>query len=98
MTTYVLSPRARADIKKIMQYTVREWGASQTKLYSQGLHALFIKLAKNKNLGRTRTDLEADGIKSFLYEKHVIYYKPHSKGILIVRVLHHAQDLQNHSV
>ena len=51
-------------------------------------------LAVNPNLGRKRSDL-LQNIRSFPYGNYIIFYRPTSDGILIVRVLHSARDVSD---
>jgi toxin ParE1/3/4 len=51
-------------------------------------------LAVNPNLGRERSDL-LENIRSFPYGNYIIFYRPTSDGILIVRVLHSARDVSD---
>jgi plasmid stabilization system protein ParE len=48
-----------------------------------GLHDLFDLLAKNPLMGQEEPDL-GDGIRRFLYEAHIVFYRPVSDGVLII--------------
>jgi len=50
-------------------------------------------LGTQPEMGRARPDL-ADRLRSFpTSTPYVIFYVPHEDGLLIVRVLHHARDI-----
>lgn len=50
-------------------------------------------LATQPEMGRARPEL-ADGLRSFpTHTLHIIFYVPDEEGVLIVRVLHHARDI-----
>lgn len=50
-------------------------------------------LATQPEMGRVRTEL-ADGLRSFpTRTPYIIFYVPDEDGLLIVRVLHHARDI-----
>lgn len=49
-------------------------------------------LARNPKLGRARPEL-LDGLRSFPVGNYILFYKPESGGIEIVRVLHGARDV-----
>jgi toxin ParE1/3/4 len=51
-------------------------------------------LTDNPQLGRARPDL-LENIRSFPYGNYIIFYRPTSDGILIVRVLHSARDVSD---
>lgn len=50
-------------------------------------------LSKQPEMGRARPEL-ADGLRSFpTHTPHIIFYMPGADQILVVRVLHHARDI-----
>jgi plasmid stabilization system protein ParE len=48
-----------------------------------GLYDLFDLLAKNPLMGQEEPDL-GDGIRRFLYEAPIVFYRPVSDGVLII--------------
>ena len=52
-------------------------------------------LAENPDLGMAR-EILSKGLLSFPYESHILYYKKHARGIVIVRVLHQHMDPVKH--
>jgi plasmid stabilization system protein ParE len=50
------------------------------------MHDLFALLASNPRMGRAEPELGV-GIHRFLYEAHIIFYKPVEDGILILDLL-----------
>lgn len=57
-----------------------------------GLDASFARLATQPMMGRARPEL-AEGLRSFPYGRHVVFYVPTEDGIDVVRVLHSARDI-----
>ena len=49
-------------------------------------------LATQPLMGRARDEL-APGLRSFPFERYVIFYEPSKDGIAVVRVLHSARDV-----
>lgn len=50
-------------------------------------------LGTQPEMGRARSDL-ADGLRSFpTRTPYIIFYLPDTDGLLVVRVLHHARDI-----
>lgn len=50
-------------------------------------------LGNQPEMGRARPEL-ADGLRSFPTRTHyIIFYLPEADGLLVVRVLHHARDI-----
>ena len=48
-------------------------------------------LVENPAIGRTRSDI-ADGVRSFVCERHVIFYEIVDDGVVVLRVWHSARD------
>jgi toxin ParE1/3/4 len=95
MKIYELSKNAEAELEKIGRYSWHEWEFEQMETYINGLHRQLENLAKNPRLGRERNELLPD-LRSFKYEKHILFYSETDKGILVAHILHHAQDVQNY--
>jgi toxin ParE1/3/4 len=81
------SRRAEADLLSIGAYTLRTWGADQTIRYVADLQACCQLLADNPEAGRVCDDVRP-GLRRMEHGRHVIFYRPDAKGILISRVLH----------
>ena len=92
---YQFTDKAERDLEGIIDYTIREWGASQANTYLDGLQTRAKLLAENPDLGATRETL-SDGLLSFPYESHILYYKKQARGIVILRVLHQHMDPVKH--
>jgi toxin ParE1/3/4 len=57
------------------------------------IHSTVSLLAAQLEIGRIRPEL-ADGLRSFpTRTPYIIFYVPDKDGILIIRVLHHARDI-----
>ncbi|OYW80573.1 MAG: hypothetical protein B7Z26_06265 [Asticcacaulis sp. 32-58-5] len=87
MANYRISTRAKYDLAAIADYTLENFGKTQSRRYSDGLKLSFQNLSQHRHLGRKADDL-ADALRAFDYSSHVIYYLLTDKDILIVRVLH----------
>ena len=92
---YQFTDKAERDLKGIIDYTVQEWGVSQANTYLDGLETRALILAENPDLGTTRETL-SEGLLSFPYESHILYYKKHARGIVVVRILHQHMDPLKH--
>lgn len=91
---YQFTDKAEHDLEGI-NYTAQEWGAAQANIYLDGQESQAQLLAENPDLGMTRETL-FEGLLSFPYESHVLYYKKQALGIVIIRVLHHHMDPTKH--
>ena len=92
---YQFTAKAERDLESITDYTAQEWGASQANTYLDGLESRAQLLAENPDLGTARETV-FEGLLSFPYESHILYYKKHARDIVIVRVLHQHMDPVKH--
>ena len=57
------------------------------------IHATVSVLGRQPEMGRARPEL-ADGLRSFpTRTPYMIFYFPDTDGLLVVRILHHARDI-----
>jgi|TARA_R110002126_G_scaffold246030_3_gene389080 toxin ParE1/3/4 len=91
---YKLSEEAESDISSLYDYTYDNFGLDQTIDYLQGLEQCLETILNNPDIGKQRAEIR-DGLRSFLYEKHTIFYRIHSDYIRIVRVINSNRDLPN---
>lgn len=90
-----IRPKAYEDIEQIYRYSVTQWGAARADLYIYELNDTFETLAENPNVGRNCAFIRP-GLFSFTIVSHVIFYKPTSSGIAVIRVLHKSMDHRRH--
>lgn len=91
----VVSDGAKADLKSISDYTMREWGARQRTRYLHLLRAAFKRLRRNPASGVARDDI-ARHYRSLPVESHVIYFRIFTNRVEIVRILHGRMDAERH--
>ena len=92
MRGYRLALEADQDIEAIASYTFEAWGEQQTELYLDSLAEVFLKIAESPHLGRERKEIQS-GIFSRNHQKHIIFYRVSVDWVEILRVLHHARDV-----
>jgi toxin ParE1/3/4 len=92
---YKLSGVAESDISDIYDYTLENFSAKQAILYLQGLERCFKSLIDQPNIGKERPEIRT-GLRSFLYEKHTVFYRIDDDYIRIIRVLNSHRDLPQH--
>ena len=90
-----LRPLAEADLADIYQYTQSRWGRTQAISYVRNLNAAFLGLINQPASGQDRSELNP-GLRSLQQGSHVIFYRPVTEGIVVVRVLHQSMDVQRH--
>lgn len=95
MAEYRFTEKAERDLEAIIDYTMQQWNARQARIYLDGLEERCQLLADNPKLGIQREGVY-EGLLSFPYESHVLYYVRESHDIAIVRVLHHSMDPIRH--
>ncbi len=93
---YRRTREASADLKDIYRHGRRQWGKAQAERYASQLQQCFTMLAVRPHAGRQREELKPEGLRSFVQGSHVIFYQPQPYGVLIVRILHSAQDVTRH--
>ena len=91
MTKIRTAPAARSDLRDIRAYSKVAFGASVARAYLEGLITAFDRLATRPLMGVAERDL-GEGMRSFAYRSHRIYYRVEGQGLLVVRILHHARD------
>lgn len=92
MANFYFTEQAEKDLEAIIDFTVQRWGAAQSHNYIDELEALAQILADNPLLGTERDEL-SQGLRSFPYQSHVLFYVLQQEGIAIVRVLHTSVDV-----
>ena len=95
MTEVLFSTDSKNDLKGVVRFTRKEWGKEQAVDYVNGLKRQAKKLAESPDIGKKRDNM-ANGVLSFPYVSHILFYIVESHGITIVRVLHKSQNLTTH--
>jgi len=84
---YKLTGKAKKDLLDIIEYTQKQWGRSQTRIYIDRIEERCQMLADNPSIGRDMNEI-APGLLSYPVESHVVYYKRQGDDIFVIRVLH----------
>ena len=95
MAEYRLSPKAQSDLDGIFDYTVTHWGLSQALRYTDLIEAACAGLAEAP-LQSQDCALIRPGYRRRNVERHVIYFRPASYGIAVIRILHQRMDAARH--
>lgn len=97
MTSYVLSPAARADLKSIWDYTTEHWGAGQAEAYLRDIERGVERVVQNPLMGR-RCDEVRQGYRRHSVGSHTLYYRivDGDDVVDVVRVLHKGMDVDQH--
>ena len=95
MATFRFSRRAEADLLAIGVHTLRTWGEDQTVRYLKDLEVGCQMLAGNPALGRSCDDIRT-GLRRMELDRHVVFYRKHTGGILVSRILHQTMLPKRH--
>ncbi len=90
--SYRLSIAAAKDISDIYDYTVSKFGERQAIKYLNGLDERLSYLNDHPEAGRIRDEVKKE-LKSYPYQKHIVFYRSMQYGIKVVRVLHGSMDI-----
>ena len=82
---------AIADLDGIWDYIAHDNITAADRLLDE-LYERFKLLLSNPEIGESQPLLADGAYRRFTYKSYVIYYRPVNDGIIVVRVLHGAQD------
>ena len=96
MSHVVLSPKAKADLSDVWNYTYTEWGVEQAEKYVRELWTIISELTddltKSVDIGDVRR-----GYRKVRAGSHVVFFKVTSAGVVdVVRILHQKMDFNRH--
>ncbi|MBD2775737.1 type II toxin-antitoxin system RelE/ParE family toxin [Iningainema tapete] len=91
MTDFILSPDATQDIEETFEFIAKDNPAAAAQ-FLERLYDTLQLLAENPGLGRLREEF-FPSLRSFVKNKHIIFYKQSAEGIDVLRVLHHSRDI-----
>lgn len=92
---YVISAKAKNDLKSIAKNIILIFGAKQSLKYAKGLKDVFEELASNPDLGRRYVAVKNQMLLRYRYKSHVVFYYINNNEIFIVRVLGGMMDFQS---
>lgn len=93
MIPYVLTPLAERDLNDIWDHIAMDNLDAANRVHQQ-LESAMRKLAKTPRIGHFREDLADRRQRYFLVYSYMIVYRPETKPLQIIRVLHAARDVQ----
>ena len=95
MAGYELTETAERRLEDIYRYSMVTFGLQTAGRYLEALHQAFGLLVENPQIGTDHGWIKP-GYRRLVHESHVIYYRPLETGVLIVEILHKAQDPARH--
>ena len=94
MNQLTFSPLAVTDISNIWDYTALNWGMDQADHYIDNIQSVCTELATENLPGRV-VDIR-EGYLKYPVGKHMVYFRQHSTGIVVIRILHQSMDVEQH--
>lgn len=96
MPDVVLTAQARDDLLSIGRYTQKTWGVRQRVRYLTILDQTIQDLGTTRRLDRNRDDIRP-GLLSCLCRAHMIYFRRHPDGrVVVLRILGKSMDVNRH--
>ena len=89
-----LSPKARADLDNIWDYTMQKWNVEQAETYLASLGKTMRLIADNPRLG-TKIEHVKSGYRKFPAASHLLIYKSTPTAIEVIRILHKRMDVES---
>ena len=88
---FKLSSQARLDIKKILQYSLSEFGEYQVLKYKTGLEDSLHLLADNPDAGRPCDEIKIS-LQRHEHGRHIIFYRKRKADVFIIRIIDERMD------
>ena len=92
---YVLSPRAKADLEEIWDYSAAQWGEDRSERYIREVWRAIKQVAKKPRRGQSCDEIRA-GYFKYAVGSHCLFYRLVPNGIDVVRILHQRMDFERH--
>jgi plasmid stabilization system protein ParE len=90
---YVLAPEAARDLAGIWRYLKEESSTDTADRVESVIRNKFAYLADFPHGGHTRRDLTSAEVRFFSVYSYLIVYRPETKPLQIVAILHSRRDL-----
>ena len=91
---YVLAPQAASDLNDVWSYLAERSTAEIADRVQRLILEKILFLAASPQAGHTRTDLTDKAVKFFPIYAYLIVYRPETKPLQIVSIVHGYQDVK----
>ena len=93
MKLFLLTNKAKSDLKHIAVFTEGRWGIDQRNLYIKQFDDIF-QLLSNTPFAGIQCDYIKKGYRKFPQGSHIVFYRKGLKSrIEIIRILHKSMDV-----
>lgn len=93
MSEFVLTPAAEGDLLKILEYLEGDNPSAILRVVDALDEAMQL-LADNPGIGHVRRDLTEADVRFWSVFKYLVIYRPETKPLEIIRVLHGRRDVK----
>ena len=90
---YILAPQAARDLVDIWRYIKKESSRETADSVQSAIRSKFAYLAECPGGGHSRPDLTTAAVRFFPVYSYLIVYRPETKPLQIVAVLHGRRDV-----
>jgi plasmid stabilization system protein ParE len=91
---YVLAPEAAIDLVQIWRYIKRNGQSGMADRVESVIRGKMVFLAGTPGAGHWRKDLTDEPVKFFPIYSYLIAYRPETKPLQVVAILHGRRDLE----
>lgn len=91
MASVIFSPVGKSDLAAIDDYSIEQFGEETAAAYVRGFNEVIDLLRRHPLAGADKSEL-GRGLRSITYRKHRIFYTFREDSVVIIRIIHHAQD------
>lgn len=91
---YILAPQAAQDLVDIWRYLKDQSGAALADRVESVIRGRIVFLSGHPNIGHWRKDLTGDVVKFFGIYSYLIVYRPDTKPLQVVSILHGRRDVE----
>lgn len=94
MTRYILAPEAARDLVEIWRYIKEQSSLEMADRVESAIRERIVLLASTPGAGHWRRDLTDGAVKFFPIYSYLIVYRPETKPLQIVSILHSHRDVE----
>jgi len=88
---YGLLRQAARDLEDIAEYSTRQFGVQQARIYGEGLLKAIERIAEYPLIGSDQSQVRA-GLRRHVHAAHAIYYRVSGSRVIVLRILGPGQD------
>src|SRR5690242_2092249 len=93
---YMLAPAAALDLVQIWRYIKEKAGLEMADRVESAIRDKIVFLAGSPGGGHSRKDLTGEPVKFFSVYSYLIVYRPETRPLQVVAILHGYRDVEAH--